>query len=543
MTRRSWMAFAAMFVAALFLVGCSSDGDTGMAGPAGPPGEPPSEDEIAAVVEEVVEGTETDTSELEETITALEEQIAELTAEDPTIPEILGGMKDSTGAADLAAASKKVAGELNARYDDNNDDGVVDLPEIDETIPVMDDATTGDLVYAEQLDLDSDGESQFLKDSDIGVDLSSAGDIGTLKLGNLLTVDGVTLQKVTLSETDKVTVEKNGSFTVDTGAFEGDTVGNFTQTTTYGNDGSTTRVVTNQLTGEDALTVTTIFVGGMQIVENAPAIGNTIAMVTRADGRVITYLTTATDDYAGPDPTEDVDRGAVPGLLADAMADYGTLADGNGAPVAIKQDSAVGYGAWLADSFFLAYTLMSEDDTKRDDPDSMAYKSVFGGRNNKSAMAMDLSGRGSTAMWKGLMVGHDMDKDEATYGNMVKGNASITAQLAPATLADQTGSASGGVSLVDVALTNIINDKGEDARVTELMWTNLDLVGAAPGLDGQDDGGDPMAMAVSFSKGSEITGNFYDDGNEVVGKFNKEDIAGVFGAVEYEMMDDMADSQ
>ena len=402
------------------------------------------------------------------------------------------------------------------------------------------DARTGPVTYASQLDLDSDDESQFLKDAKTGIDLSSPGDLATLKLDNLLTVDGVTLQKVTVGETDKVIVEKGPVTEAPT------LVANLTRTTTRGADGSTMVVTKNDITGATTERMYTRFMNGTQIVETgfASADGG-MAVITRADGRTVTYGK-ETGDYpttapapapaTGDGVADGVNRGIVPGALATALADY------ENSTQAIAQDSAVGYGAWLADSFFLAYTLMSEDDTKRDDPDSSAYKSVFGGRTNRSAMAMDLSGRGSTAMWKGLMVGHDMDKDEATYGNMVKGNASITAQLAPATLADQTGSASGVVSLVDVALTNIINDKGEDARVTELTWTNLDLVGAAPGLDGQDDEGDPMAMAVSFSKGSEITGNFYDDGNEVVGKFNKEDIAGVFGAVEYEMMD-MADSQ
>ena len=69
MTRRNWTIFAAMFVAALFLVGCGSDGDRGMAGPAGPPGpagepgeaggagEAPTEEEIETIVEDVIEET------------------------------------------------------------------------------------------------------------------------------------------------------------------------------------------------------------------------------------------------------------------------------------------------------------------------------------------------------------------------------------------------------------------------------------------------------------------------------------------------------
>ena len=47
MTRRNWTIFAAMMIAALFLVGCGSDGDRGMAGPAGPPGDAPTAEEVA----------------------------------------------------------------------------------------------------------------------------------------------------------------------------------------------------------------------------------------------------------------------------------------------------------------------------------------------------------------------------------------------------------------------------------------------------------------------------------------------------------------
>ena len=56
MTRRNWMAFAAMLVAALFLAGCGG-GDDGMAGAMGPPGDAPTaKEEIAAALlsEEVV---------------------------------------------------------------------------------------------------------------------------------------------------------------------------------------------------------------------------------------------------------------------------------------------------------------------------------------------------------------------------------------------------------------------------------------------------------------------------------------------------------
>ena len=137
-------------------------------------------------------------------------------------------------------------------------------------------------------------------------------------------------------------------------------------------------------------------------------------------------------------------------------------------------------------------------------------------------MASNLSGRGETAYWKGLMVGHDMDADAATFGDMLKGNAMIKARVGEATLADNQAART--PDIVDVMIDNIINSKGAASRVPELEWTNLDLIGG------------------SFAKGSEIMGQFYDNGNEVVGEFDKDDIVGVFGAVEYEMMMDMAEN-
>ena len=179
----------------------------------------------------------------------------------------------------------------------------------------------------------------------------------------------------------------------------------------------------------------------------------------------------------------------------------------------------MGYGAWLTGSFFAAYTIHSENDLLRNDPDETAYKIIAGKRTHDATMATNLSGRGETAVWKGLMVGHDLDADKgATYGELLKGNAKITARLGAAVLADIGGAQPDTANLVDVELKNIINAAGKASRVPKISWTNLDLYGG------------------SFSKGSEISGTFYDNGNEVVGEFNKMDILGAFGAVEY--MDD-----
>ena len=97
----------------------------------------------------------------------------------------------------------------------------------------------------------------------------------------------------------------------------------------------------------------------------------------------------------------------------------------------IMQHSAMGYGAWLTGSFFAAYTIQSETEALRNDPDETAFKIVAGPRMSGAPVATDLSGRGETAVWKGMMVGHDMDADSRAppYNELLKGNASITARI------------------------------------------------------------------------------------------------------------------
>ena len=253
-------------------------------------------------------------------------------------------------------------------------------------------------------------------------------------------------------------------------------------------------------------------------------------MVTLANGKFMTFDVigrTLATNYTDPVPT-DPDAGCLRSLAppfpaADLAVALRTYALSTVNPM---QHSAMGYGAWLDDSFFLAYRIYAENDALISDPDETAMKVVWGGRLHDSAIATDLSGRGAEAVWKGLMVGHDMDADSATVNELLKGNASITARIGAATLADQA-SGSTMADLVDVSLTNIITGAGTPvARVADggIQWTNLDLAGG------------------TFAKGSEISGKFYDNGNEVVGGFNKMDITGAFGAVEY-MEDTMPAAQ
>ena len=161
-----------------------------------------------------------------------------------------------------------------------------------------------------------------------------------------------------------------------------------------------------------------------------------------------------------------------------------------------------GHDAWLQDDAFPAYPVA--DDT---------------------LLITNLSG-GATASWKGLMIGQDLAAASGAANTLLRGNASITARIGPA-----AGTAAGGrhASLIDVALTDIINASGEAARVPALAWWNLDLLAAAPG-----------GAAVTFHKNGELSGLFYDGGDDVMGRFGKDDIEGVFRAAQYEAMVDTA---
>ena len=610
MTRRNWMGFAATLVAGLFLAGCGGD-DNGLssedmarlsaaesaammaqaeAEAAQAEAEAAHEEAEAAEAaaaaaqaeataakadaaaaqaeaEKEVEIPEVDTSAIDDAIAALEATVEELMAAPATPVEILGGAKGTGSAADLSVAATKIAGQLNATDDHDGDKSLVNLPDISGTPADADDNNnyTRNIAHASGAGIMSaDGTSKdkgFLRHSFTGgptVDLTSPGDIATLRLGNLLKVNGVDLKSFSVRETDKVMTQMTNNMGVVSATAADNT---HSTTTTLGADGSRS-VVVKDPTRDTVLSQTVTYTGGSKVVEfnaplsapiaasttAAPSISLTaaetgdVAMVTRADGDTLSIYAAvagalgdkaaagtiyvnavATGTPVAYDPADPVwvNRGAMGTLPAADQANAKARYVNARAPTyTIAQHNAKGYGAWLEDSFFVAYVISAEDDLIISDPDDMAMKIAWGGRAHDSDPAANLSGRGETAMWKGLMVGHDM-KGSA----MVKGNASVTARVSDAVLADRaTGNLAADV--VDVMLSNIITADGTAvARVADgIHWTNLNLSGGR------------------FSKGDEIAGAFYDNGNEVVGEFEKEDILGVFGALEYEMeeMMDMA---
>ena len=508
--------------------------------------------DLAALQAQVDEEEPEDTSDLDEQIAALQAAIDALTkktADPSTPPEILGGEKSTSSAADLKVLADKVAGELNEHsVTYKAATPPVNKPAADGTWTKLTTLARDPKPYATTIMDDHDDDGAFLthtfKPSGTKVDLT--GDAASLKFKGLLTVDGVSLMGVSMKETDKVRVSRTNANGFELGkdadgaGSETTTVGpadlTHTTTTTLRADGSSMVVTVDDASEAVVRSVTTTYFGGNKIVEYNPLVDEAAGnpnlgvdgdgdpdvsendvgvVVTLANGRTITY-DIETDGTTFPTTTP-ASMTAAPAAvdvlpaadLAVAEGKYTKASAAGGYTQAAH--TLAGYGGWLTDSFFLAYTLTAGDE--------MDMKVVAGGREHDTdKVAGNLSGFGESATWKGLMAGHD-----TKGGTMVKGNASITARVGEATLAD--ASAANVPDIVDVSLTNIITGDGAAvSRVAKgIHWTNLDL----------DDG--------SFAKGSEIEGQFYDGGNEVVGTFDKEDILGAFGAVEYEMMDTMDD--
>ena len=505
-----------------------------------------------AEAEKEVEIPEPDTSAIDDALAALEATVAELSATPMTPLEILGGTKSTASANDRNALATAIAKQLNMAYDHDGDKSMVNLPDIDGPGATSNKALTRNVAHATAGDkiMSADGTSKdggFLKHTFTGgpmVDLTSPGDIATLKLRNLLKVNGVDLKSFSVRETDKMWTRTTNSAGLDRDATSNAPIAvadaTHTTKTTLRDDGSSFEVRVQDDTGRTTFSKMITFAGGSKIVEYDPlldadatltdgitetvtnrevAVSEIGAQITSANGRRMTYQVDGTDAemYADEAEVTGIPTTNAPSPAADLAAALRAYANA-GSAYTIAQHAAEGYGAWLEDSFFVAYVISAEDDAILSDPDDMAMKVAWGGRAHDSDVTTRLSGRGETAMWKGLMVGHDIVGEE-----MVKGNASVTARISDAVLADQQAGGTLAADVVDVSLTNIINAEGTAvSRVADgIHWTNLDL------------------SAGKFEKGDEIMGAFYDSGNEVVGQFNKESILGAFGAMEYEMEDMM----
>ena len=247
---------------------------------ADPEADTPDPDDVQEQVEAA--DPEADGSDLDATIAALQEQINVLIdrTQEPSTPlEILGGTAGVTRSAnDRAALAATIAGQWNARYDHDGDGAIVNLPEIpgddDQRERYVKDMRTRDVTHAAGNRIFDEGG--FLKHafkSGTVVDLTSPGDVETLKARSLGKVDGVELMRFSLRETDKVLPPEAGRlvqntttslWTFDATVTSGDPA---TQTTTLGIDGSKFEVAAEDATGQVRFMRTTTYVGGNRIEE------------------------------------------------------------------------------------------------------------------------------------------------------------------------------------------------------------------------------------------------------------------------------------
>ena len=170
------------------------------------------------------------------------------------------------------------------------------------------------------------------------------------------------------------------------------------------------------------------------------------------------------------------------------------------------------YGAWLEDSFFAIHKVSATAagvGLAAPTTTSVHMSSASGGD------PASLAGLGESATWTGAMVGHDTADDM-----LLQGNAELMAHITTGTIGTPDAE---GVAVMDVTFSNITNQKGMAARVSEMSWSNLELQGSATA---------PASFMKSGSgpDGPEIQGSLYNNGAEVVGTFNKSDIIGAFGA-------------
>ena len=199
------------------------------------------------------------------------------------------------------------------------------------------------------------------------------------------------------------------------------------------------------------------------------------------------------------------------------------------------------YGAWLSDSFFAIHKFTAVTNigantagTSAGASAATATRATRWVANRSGGSPSTLRGLGESATWTGAMVGHDTTAT-AEADMLLQGNARIDAHIRTGTLATADAE---GVAVMDVMLDNITDQNGMDARVTELSWSDLDIITANGGA------GFRKARSSDPRVEAEIEGWVFGDANEIVGQFNKSGIIGAFGATldpDADMMDMASD--
>ena len=158
----------------------------------------------------------------------------------------------------------------------------------------------------------------------------------------------------------------------------------------------------------------------------------------------------------------------------------------------VQERASIDYGGWLDHSFFFVnvWNPVSSDPLR---PSESTFTEVYSV--GAASGSNPISG---SAAWKGVMAGIDEDKNAATFGNLVTGDARVS-------IDDFNRPA------VGISLTNI-RDSSTGGSHSEISWHDVSLSGG------------------SFST-SNLSGRFYGpDHEEVGGIFLRNQINGAFGA-------------
>ena len=515
-------------VAGLALQGCSSNGDSGMAGPMGPPGEGPTAEEVAKALladpeaVETLTGPEGPPPTVEDKVETMAMTPAGriMSSLDGTKPmgskadvakmqaDIMAALKGMTPTSWYKAANIIPMGSNPKKLDyavikgaglflDINADGMLDPDTVQhETL----DETAHGFDYNNDGDKADVAVALYFNEVNFGIDFNGDGDAmdtnvplnlvvespktGDVNGNNIVDIAG----GVTYILESKVSAVYPGTNNV--GAELAQTSGRYHFQ--YDDDGDNAN---DMMLGADTATETREGIDRrdhLSTFKLTPVLDvDGVSLVKFSiDSAYKTDRNTSTTIPAAPDtnPADDV----------------AARKDGR-----YKLES---YGAWLSDSFFGLHKLTAVTAVVPGTgavTRSSTWAVNFAGGDHAS-----LAGLGESATWAGAMVGQDTKS--TADDPRVQGNAMLKAHIATDTLA---ATQVGGVAVMDVMFDNITDAKGMPAREESLSWKNLELMERS------------ATKPAGFIKSDgEIEGWLFDDGNEVVGQFDHMDIIGAFGA-------------
>jgi hypothetical protein len=521
------VAFALMLLA--LLAGCGSNGGSGAAGPAGPPGDAPTAEEVAEALLADDDAVDTLTGPTGPATT--DDTTVDLLAMTPAerIMTSLGGTAPKGSKADVDKAQADIIANLKgtAAWNDNGivaggGGGIVKgagLGAITTTAtgattyrvntatnPPMLDVIPGKTTSRVIVKADDVGHELSRTDTVVNAGKDMAMSYNLSDLLKAINVNRAVGAKIEVGAGQTI-AEAIADSTVDLAAVQTalgmDADGKYYFTVEVGEEDDV-------FAGDDETSLTTAVAArhAAAIMDNYPR-GDATLTATNARTHLDTFALM---------PVVDVDGVSLVKFTIDSA--HGMKDD---APITDGRYRLEAYGAWLSDSYFglHKYTAVTnEGDLLTGATRKSTYSVHFAGGDPAS-----LTGLNESATWTGAMVGHDT-KAATADAMQLQGKAELNARIQTDTLQNPD---EGGVAVVDVMFSNITDQTGMDARVAEMSWTGLELMDRY------------LADPAGFAKSDgEIEGWLFDDGNEIVGKFNHMDIIGAYGATldDGMMMDD-----